>query len=56
MKCVGSEKLVNPNSENIFSDDLWLSLYFFILTLYNDQKKIFRKWTAYNIKIIVAGT
>lgn len=44
MKCVGSEKFINPNSENIFSDDLWLSLYIFILTLYNDQKKKFRKF------------
>lgn len=39
MKYAGYEKLVNPNSENILSDDFWLNLDIVILALYNDRKK-----------------
>ena len=58
MNCIGLDKIVNPNSENIFSDDFWSNLDLVILAVDNIQarKYIDRKCTAYNIKLIEAGT
>jgi len=39
MKYAGLEKLVNPNFENIFSENFLVNLDLVILAKYNDQKK-----------------
>jgi len=39
MKYARLEKLVNPNFENIFSEDFLFNLDLVILAIYNDQKK-----------------
>ena len=58
IKCIALDKLVNQYSEDIFTDDFWSKIDIAILAVDNVSARqyIDRKCTAYNIKLIEAGT
>lgn len=58
VKCISIDKLVNHDSEDIFTDDFWSSIDIVILAVDNVEarKYVDKKCTAYDIKLIEAGT